>query len=80
MPHSQDNDMNILLVEDNDLDVEILKRCLKKLGTPGSLVRARDGIEALEILKEDVHTKVLPRQRLRPCHPARHQHAKDERP
>lgn len=61
MPHSQDNDMNILLVEDNDLDVEILKRCLKKLGTPGSLVRARDGIEALEILKKDVHTKVLPR-------------------
>ncbi|WP_276152375.1 MULTISPECIES: response regulator [unclassified Sulfitobacter] len=43
-------DMNILLVEDNDVDVEILKRSLKKLGSTGSLLRAKDGVEALEIL------------------------------
>lgn len=53
--------MNILLVEDNDLDVEILKRGLKKLGSTGSLVRAKDGIDALELLTRDLDQKDLPR-------------------
>lgn len=52
--------MNILLVEDNDLDVEILKRGLKKIGASGSLVRARDGLEALEILKNEVGSGPVP--------------------
>lgn len=53
--------MNILLVEDNDLDVEILKRGLKRLGASGSLVRARDGLEALDVLRQDVTARDLPR-------------------
>ena len=53
--------INILLVEDNDLDVEILKRGLKKLGAPNSLLRAKDGLEALQILKDDLVTRTLPR-------------------
>lgn len=53
--------MNILLVEDNDIDVEILKRGLRKAGPAGELVRARDGLEALEILKEAPHTAALPK-------------------
>lgn len=48
------NDINILLVEDNDLDAEILKRTLTKIGASHSLVRANDGLEALEILKQEV--------------------------
>ena len=59
--HDMSSDMNILLVEDNDLDVEILKRSLKKLGMPNVLVRARDGMEALELLKEDLADPQLPR-------------------
>lgn len=55
------SDMNIFLIEDNDLDVELLKRGLKKLGAGGSLVRAKDGMEALEILTEDVTKRTLPR-------------------
>ncbi len=51
-------DMNILLVEDNDLDVEILQRGLKKTGSSGALMRARDGLEALEILKENAASLV----------------------
>ncbi|MGC1505265.1 MAG: response regulator [Sulfitobacter sp.] len=47
------SDINILLVEDNDIDVEILKRSLRKLGSTGSLLRAKDGVEALEILCGD---------------------------
>ncbi|KHA51204.1 response regulator [Sulfitobacter geojensis] len=54
-------DMNILLVEDNDIDVEILKRSLRKLGSTGSLMRAKDGVEALEILSDDVLRQQLVR-------------------
>lgn len=53
--------MNILLVEDNDLDVKILERGLKKLGALNSLVRAKDGVEALHLLTEDVSHRILPR-------------------
>jgi len=34
------DEMNILLVEDNDVDAQILKRGLKKVGHTGSFVRA----------------------------------------
>ena len=43
-------EMNIFLIEDNDLDVEIFKRSLKKECEAGVLHRARDGVEALEML------------------------------
>ena len=42
--------LNILLVEDNDIEVDILRRGLKKIGAKSNLVRARDGLEALKIL------------------------------
>lgn len=42
--------MNILLVEDDDIDVLIFKRALKKAGNKCVVVRAKDGIEALDIL------------------------------
>ncbi len=54
-------DMNILLVEDNDLDVEILERALKKIGATGALHRSRDGLEALQVLKKDYERPVLPK-------------------
>ena len=60
-PHEMAENLNIFLVEDNDLDVEILKRGLKKTGVTGSLVRARDGVEALELLTKDLSTQTLPR-------------------
>ena len=52
--------MSILLVEDNDLDAAILKRSMKKLDLSNSLIRARDGLEALELLKSHLATKTLP--------------------
>ncbi|MDC0738478.1 response regulator [Cognatishimia sp. SS12] len=52
--------MNILLVEDNDLDVEILHRARKKMGMPGTMVRAQDGLEALDILQSDDLRRALP--------------------
>lgn len=53
--------MNILLVEDNDLDVEILKRSLRKIESKAALVCAKDGIEALELLEEDQKQHTIPR-------------------
>lgn len=44
--------MNILLVEDNDVDVLLFQRALRNAGTSSSVVRAKDGVEALEILNE----------------------------
>ena len=44
--------LNIFLVEDNDLDVEFLKRGLRKIGAAHSLFRARDGLEAWEVLNQ----------------------------
>ena len=44
--------VNILLVEDNDVDVLLFQRALKKAGTSSSVIRAKDGVEALDILNE----------------------------
>ncbi|MFK7890543.1 MAG: response regulator [Granulosicoccus sp.] len=41
----------ILLVEDNDLDVLMIERLMKRLELPNPLLRATDGEDALEILK-----------------------------
>lgn len=44
-------EITLLLVEDDDIDVMSLKRAFKKLKIAHNLVRACDGFEALEILK-----------------------------
>ncbi|MFT4572262.1 MAG: CheY-like chemotaxis protein [Hyphomicrobiaceae bacterium] len=45
------NKVTFLLVEDDDVDVMILKRSFKRAGIPSPIVVARDGVEALEILR-----------------------------
>lgn len=54
-------DINFLLIEDNDLDAQILKRCLTKMGAASSIMRARDGLEGLELLREDQAKNIIPR-------------------
>lgn len=44
--------MNILLVEDNDVDVLLFRRALRNAGTSSTVVHAKDGVEALEILSD----------------------------
>lgn len=44
--------MNILLVEDNEVDVDMLRRGLRKIDVQGDFVRARDGREALDFLSD----------------------------
>lgn len=51
------NDINykqatILLVEDDDVDAMGVKRAFKKLKIINPIVRAKDGVDALELLRE----------------------------
>jgi CheY-like chemotaxis protein len=50
MNNSNYKPASILLVDDDDIDAESVKRALNKLKVGNTLVRARDGIEALELL------------------------------
>lgn len=45
-------EVTILLVDDDDVDVMGIERALKKLKIGNPLVRARDGLEALELLRD----------------------------
>ncbi len=56
--------VNILLVDDDEVDVQGLKRAFKKSKIGNPITVARDGVEALEILRgENGHAK-LPRPHL----------------
>ena len=43
--------VTILLVEDDDVDALTVERCLKQAKITNTMVRANDGIEALEMLR-----------------------------
>ena len=49
--------LNILLVEDDDVDVKTVERAWQKAKITNPLVVARDGIEALQILRGDSFPK-----------------------
>lgn len=51
--------VNILLVEDDNIDAEIIERSFKKMKIANPFFRAKDGIEALEMLRgENGHTPI----------------------
>lgn len=52
--------LNILLVEDDDGDVKIVKRAFKKAKLTNTLVRAEDGVDALEILRGENGKEKMP--------------------
>ncbi|MEW4454470.1 response regulator [Bremerella sp. JC817] len=43
--------VRILLVDDDDVDADVIRRAIDKQRIANPMVRARDGIEALEILR-----------------------------
>lgn len=49
----EDRALSILLVEDDDIDVMTVQRAWEKAKITNPLTIARDGIEALEILRSD---------------------------
>jgi CheY-like chemotaxis protein len=44
---------DILIVEDDDVDVMNIERCMRRLGAPNTLRFARDGSVAQKMLKDD---------------------------
>ncbi|MFN3231616.1 MAG: response regulator [Alphaproteobacteria bacterium] len=52
--------INILLVEDDDVDVQGITRAFKKLKVANPITRARDGLEALDILRSDKGRRLRP--------------------
>lgn len=55
--------LNILLVEDDDLDVMNVERAFKKNNIRNPLYVARDGVEALKMLRGADGAPPLPRER-----------------
>jgi len=49
-----DNTVNILLVEDDEVDIKNVKRAFKKNNISNPLLIARNGLEALDVLKGNV--------------------------
>ena len=43
--------LNILLIDDDDMDAKSLERAFRKAKIGNTIMRAMDGIEALEMLK-----------------------------
>jgi len=50
-PEKLCKEINLFLIEDDDIDATSLKRALHKLKLLNPIYRARDGLEALEILR-----------------------------
>ncbi len=55
--------INILLVEDDEVDVMNVRRAFKKGHISNPLYVAGNGIEALEILRNDEHPAMFPSER-----------------
>jgi len=49
-----DPDLTLLLVEDNDIDVIVVKRLMRRLSIDLPIIRVHDGRAALEMLREPV--------------------------
>ncbi|MDA1192127.1 MAG: response regulator [Candidatus Poribacteria bacterium] len=47
------NPLNVLLVEDNPSDVYIISEALKEVMTPTALNVARDGVEAMQVVRRE---------------------------
>ncbi|WP_413701676.1 response regulator [Psychromonas sp. KJ10-10] len=53
MKNENYKDATILLVEDDDIDAKMVARAFKKLRIANPIVRAKDGVVALELLRDD---------------------------
>lgn len=54
-------DISILLVEDDDLDAKGVERAFKKMRLVNPLIRAKDGVEALDVLRGTGGQPAIPR-------------------
>lgn len=55
------NDVTILIVDDDDVDADVIRRQIVKQHIANPIIRAHDGLEALSILRGDEAQLGLPR-------------------
>lgn len=55
------DEVSILMIDDDDLDAEMLRRQLKKTKLKTPLVHVRDGTEGLDVLRGSYPEKVITR-------------------
>ncbi|MEM1436161.1 MAG: response regulator, partial [Pseudomonadota bacterium] len=55
---TQFNEVEILMIDDDELDVELFQRTLKKRRIANRLIWAKDGVEGLDILRGESPTKI----------------------
>lgn len=67
------SEVTLFLIEDNDIDAMMVERMLHDCQLVSPVVRAHDGLEALELLHAGKCTQTL-------CNPSRSPDASDERP
>lgn len=60
----RDKSMNILLVEDDEVDIMNVERAFKRIKLTNPLYIARDGVEALDMLRGQNSSSILPWPRL----------------
>lgn len=53
------SEVTFLIIEDNDLDAEKVERSFKKLKIDSPRIRAEDGYEALQILRDQIPEKKI---------------------
>ncbi len=58
-PHALRSAPSVLLVEDNDVDVEAVQRAFRRASLPCRLHSARDGVEALKMLRGEGEKPVV---------------------
>ncbi len=56
--------MNILIVEDSEADQMIMREAFKEAGTKCNLLMVKDGVEALEFLKQEGDFQTAPKPQL----------------
>jgi CheY-like chemotaxis protein len=59
-----DNTVNVLLVEDDDIDRKVVRRTFARHKIANPIIEARDGVEALEMLRGTNGSLPLPRPHL----------------
>ena len=57
--HHSDGVVTVLIVDDDEVDVRAIKRAIRKNCMDNPIVTARDGVEALEILRGSAATSPL---------------------
>jgi len=53
--------MKFVVIDDDEIDREVIRRALRKIGSTSEIVEAENGVEALHLLRGSAHSAPLPK-------------------